>query len=42
MKYALGLGPGAMICIPSFIKTGSGILKLIGGRVGFTDSIMIS
>jgi hypothetical protein len=35
MKYAVEIGSGAMICIPSFIKTGSGIRKLIVG--GFTD-----
>jgi hypothetical protein len=31
MKYAVGLGSGAMIYIPSFIKIGSGIQKLIVG-----------
>jgi hypothetical protein len=31
MKYAVQMGSGAMIYIPSFIKTGSGIQKLIGG-----------
>jgi hypothetical protein len=31
MKDAVEMGPGAMICIPSFIKIGSGIQKLIGG-----------
>jgi hypothetical protein len=31
MKYAVGMGLGAMIYIPSFIKSGSGIQKLIGG-----------
>jgi hypothetical protein len=25
------MGPGAMICVPSFIQTGSGIQKQIGG-----------
>jgi hypothetical protein len=30
MKYAIEMGSGAMICIPSFIKIGSGIQKLIG------------
>jgi hypothetical protein len=29
MKYAVVMGSGAMIYIPSFIKTGSGIQKLI-------------
>jgi hypothetical protein len=28
MKYAVEMGSGAMIYIPSFIKIGSGILKL--------------
>jgi hypothetical protein len=31
MKYAVERGSGAMIYIPNFIKTGSGIPKLIGG-----------
>jgi hypothetical protein len=30
MKYATEMGSGAMIYIPSFIKTSSGIHKLIG------------
>jgi hypothetical protein len=29
MKYAVEMGLGAVTYIPSFIKTGSGILKLI-------------
>jgi hypothetical protein len=29
MKHALEMGLGAMECIPSFIKIGSGIQKLI-------------
>jgi hypothetical protein len=29
MKYAVEMGSGAMIYIPSFIKIGSGIQKLI-------------
>jgi hypothetical protein len=29
MKYAVEMGSGALIYIPSFIKIGSGILKLI-------------
>jgi hypothetical protein len=37
VKYAVEMGSGAMICIPSFIKTGSGILKLMGGGE-FTDT----
>jgi hypothetical protein len=31
MNYAVEMGSGAMVYIPSFIKTGSGIQKLIGG-----------
>jgi hypothetical protein len=31
MKYAVEIGSGAMIYIPSFIKIGSVIKKLIGG-----------
>jgi hypothetical protein len=30
LKYAVEIGSGAMIYIPSFLKTGSGIQKLIG------------
>jgi F0F1-type ATP synthase alpha subunit len=32
MKYAVEMGSGAMIYIPSFIKIGSGIQKLILGN----------
>jgi hypothetical protein len=39
MKYAVEVGSGAMIYIPSFIKIGSAIQKLIGG---YTDSMTIS
>jgi hypothetical protein len=35
MKYAVEMGSGAMIHIPSFIKIGSGIQTLIGG---YTDT----
>jgi hypothetical protein len=31
MKYAVEMGSGAMISIPSFIKIGSGIQKFIEG-----------
>jgi hypothetical protein len=31
MKYAVEIGSDAMMYIPSFIKIGSGIRKLIGG-----------
>jgi hypothetical protein len=30
MKYAVEIGSGAMIYIPSFIKIGPGVRKLIG------------
>jgi hypothetical protein len=33
MKYAVEMTSGAMIYIPSFIKIGSGIQKLIGGDI---------
>jgi hypothetical protein len=39
MKYAVEMGSGGMICIPSFIKIGSGIQKLMGGG---TDSMVIA
>jgi hypothetical protein len=31
MRYAVEIGSDAVIYIPSFIKIGSGIQKLIGG-----------
>jgi hypothetical protein len=31
MKYTIEMGSGAMIYVPSFIKVGSGILKLVRG-----------
>jgi hypothetical protein len=31
MKHAVEMGLGAMICIPSFMKIGSGIQKKISG-----------
>jgi hypothetical protein len=34
MEYAVEMSSGSMIYIPSFIKIGSGIQKLIGG--GYT------
>jgi hypothetical protein len=37
MKYAVQMASGAIIYIPSFIKTGSGIQKLIGGIHRHTD-----
>jgi hypothetical protein len=39
--YTIEMGSGAMIYIPSFIKIGSGILKLIGGGE-YTDSTEIA
>jgi hypothetical protein len=41
MKYAAEMGSGAVIYIPSFIKIGAGIQKLIG-RGRYTDSNVIS
>jgi hypothetical protein len=40
MKYAIEMGSGAMIYIPSFIKIGSGIQKMMGG--GYTDNMVIA
>jgi hypothetical protein len=34
MKYAVEMGSGAMTYTPSFIETGSGIQKFMGGYVG--------
>jgi hypothetical protein len=42
MKYAVEMGSGARIYIPSFIKTGSGTQKLIAGIHRHTDSTVIS
>jgi hypothetical protein len=42
MKYAVEIASGAIIYIPSFIKIGSGIQKLIGGIHGHTDSMKIT
>jgi hypothetical protein len=36
MKGAIAMGSGAMMCIPGFIKIGSGTQKLM--RVGYTDT----
>jgi hypothetical protein len=38
MKYAVEMGSVAMIYIPSFIKIGSGIQKLVGGIHRHTDT----
>jgi hypothetical protein len=40
MKYTDEVSSGAMIYIPSFIKIGSAIQKLMGK--GYTDSIKIA
>jgi hypothetical protein len=44
MKYAGETGSGAVICMSSLIKIGSGIQKLIGGRDSqtHTDSMEIA
>jgi hypothetical protein len=42
VKYAVEMGSGAMIYIPSFINIGSGIQKLIGGIHRHTDSMEIA
>jgi hypothetical protein len=42
MKYAVEMGSGAVIYIPSFIKIGSVIERLIGGIHRHTDSMAIS
>jgi hypothetical protein len=39
MKSAFEIGSGAMIYIPNFIKTGSGIQQLTGGN---TESTVIA
>jgi hypothetical protein len=42
MKYAIEMGSGAMIHIPSFMKIGSGIQKLIGGIQRNTERMKIT
>jgi hypothetical protein len=42
MKYAIEMGPGAMIYIPSFRRTGSAIQKLIEGIHRLKDNMVIS
>jgi hypothetical protein len=42
MKYAAEKGSGAIICLPVFIKIGSGIQKLIGTIHRLRDSMVIS
>jgi hypothetical protein len=40
MKYAVQMGSGAMICIPSFVNYGLGIQKLIVGTHWHTDRMV--
>jgi hypothetical protein len=42
MMCAVEMGSGAMIYIPSLIKIGSGIQKLLGGDSQHTDSMVIT
>jgi hypothetical protein len=42
MKYAVEMDLGTLIYIPSFIKLGSAIQKLVGGITRHTDSMVIS
>jgi Uri superfamily endonuclease len=42
MKYAIEMGTGAMIYIPSFIKIGSGIQKLMERIHRHTDRMEIA
>jgi hypothetical protein len=42
MRYGVEMGSGGMIKIPSSIKTGSGIQKLIGEIHRHTDSMEIA
>jgi hypothetical protein len=39
MKYAVEMGSGAMIYIPSYMKTGSGIQNLLAGDIRTTQMI---
>jgi hypothetical protein len=41
MKYAVEMGSGAMIYIPSFIQTGSAIQKFMGGNTHI-DSMVVA
>jgi hypothetical protein len=42
MECAADMGSGAMIYIPRFMKTGSGIQKLVGRTHRHTDSMEIA
>jgi hypothetical protein len=41
MRYAVEMASGAVIYIPSFVKIGSGIQKLIGKIQRHTESMVI-
>jgi hypothetical protein len=40
MKYAVEMGSGVKIYIPSLIKTGSALQKLLGGGKRYTDNMV--
>jgi hypothetical protein len=42
MKYAIRMGSGAIIFIPSFINIGSGIQKLIKGIHRHTEGMVVA
>jgi hypothetical protein len=42
MKYAVEKGSGAMIYIPSFMKIGLVVQKMIDGIHRYTDSMVIT
>jgi hypothetical protein len=42
MKYGVQMGSGAMTYIPSFVKIGSGIQRLIGRIQRHKDSMEIA
>jgi hypothetical protein len=42
MKYAVAMGSGAMMYVPSFIKIGSDIQKLIGRTYRHKEGIEIA
>jgi hypothetical protein len=42
MKYAVEVGSGAMIYIPSFIKIGTAIQRLVRGTRSQAESMVIA
>jgi hypothetical protein len=42
MKYAVEMGSGGVTYIPSFIKIGSAVQKLMGGICRRTDGMVIA